>query len=112
MLTRWVNVRALAPPTTTFLAGMFLNFSTVRRLTPTKKQDSRPNVTTVIVAGVMFAFGTGAVKGFALVLIVEIVLSIATNLYFSHWLLSQLVKAGKLNKPKSFGVKESDIRAL
>ncbi|CAH1055894.1 protein translocase subunit SecD [Paenibacillus pseudetheri] len=70
------------------------------------------NVTTVIVAGVMFAFGTGAVKGFALVLIVEIVLSIATNLYFSHWLLSQLVKAGKLNKPKSFGVKESDIRAL
>ncbi|WP_313640124.1 protein translocase subunit SecD [Paenibacillus sp. FSL K6-0276] len=70
------------------------------------------NITTVIVAGVMFAFGTGAVKGFALVLIVEIVLSIATNLYFSHWLLSQLVKAGKLNKPKSFGVKESDIRAL
>jgi SecD/SecF fusion protein len=70
------------------------------------------NVTTVIVAAVMFAFGTGAVKGFALVLIVEIVLSIATNLYFSHWLLSQLVKAGKLNKPKSFGVKESDIRAL
>jgi len=70
------------------------------------------NVTTIIVAAVMFAFGTGAVKGFALVLIVEIVLSIATNLYFSHWLLSQLVKAGKLNKPKSFGVKESEIRAL
>lgn len=70
------------------------------------------NITTVIVAAVMFAFGTGAVKGFALVLIVEIVLSIATNLYFSHWLLSLLVKAGKLNKPKSFGVKESDIRAL
>lgn len=70
------------------------------------------NVTTIIVAAVMFAFGTGAVKGFALVLIVEIILSIATNLYFSHWLLSQLVKAGKLNKPKSFGVKESEIRAL
>lgn len=70
------------------------------------------NVTTIIVAAVMFAFGTGAVKGFALILIVEIVLSIVTNLYFAHWLLSVLVKAGALKKPKQFGVKESDIRAL
>ncbi|MNI64048.1 bifunctional preprotein translocase subunit SecD/SecF [compost metagenome] len=70
------------------------------------------NVTTIIVAAVMFAFGTGAVKGFALILIVEIVLSIVTNLYFAHWLLSVLVKAGTLKKPKQFGVKESDIRAL
>ena len=31
------------------------------------------NITTIIVAAVMFGFGTGAVKGFALVLIVEIV---------------------------------------
>ncbi len=70
------------------------------------------NVTTIIVAAVMFAFGTGAVKGFALILIVEIVLSILTNLYFAHWLLTVLVKAGALKKPKQFGVKESDIRAL
>ncbi|NUU59878.1 protein translocase subunit SecD [Paenibacillus agri] len=70
------------------------------------------NITTIIVAAVMFAYGTGAVKGFALVLIVEIVLSIATNLYFSRWLLNLLVKAGKLSKPKQFGVKESEIRAL
>lgn len=70
------------------------------------------NVTTIIVAAVMFAFGTGAVKGFALILIVEIVLSIATNLYFAHWMLTVLVKAGVLKKPKQFGVKESDIRAL
>ncbi|GGF94528.1 hypothetical protein GCM10010912_44340 [Paenibacillus albidus] len=70
------------------------------------------NITTIIVASVMFAFGTGAVKGFALVLIVEIVLSIATNLYFSHWLLTLLVKSGKLSTPKHFGVKESEIRAL
>lgn len=70
------------------------------------------NVTTIIVAAVMFAFGTGAVKGFALILIVEIVLSIVTNLYFAHWLLTVLVKAGALKKPKQFGVKESDISAL
>lgn len=70
------------------------------------------NVTTIIVAAVMFAFGTGAVKGFALILIVEIVLSIVTNLYFAHWMLTVLVKAGALKKPKQFGVKESDISAL
>ena len=70
------------------------------------------NVTTIIVAAVMFAFGTGAVKGFALILIVEIVLSIFTNLYFARWLLNLLVKAGTLSKPKQFGVKESEIRAL
>ncbi|WP_410772532.1 protein translocase subunit SecD [Fontibacillus sp. BL9] len=70
------------------------------------------NITTIIVAAVMYWFGTGAVKGFALVLIVEIVLSIATNVYLSRWLLNLLVKAGKLSKPKYFGVKESEIREL
>ncbi|MNC83415.1 bifunctional preprotein translocase subunit SecD/SecF [compost metagenome] len=60
----------------------------------------------------MFAYGTGAVKGFALVLIVEIVLSILTNVYFSRFLLNLLLKSGKLLKPKYFGVKESEIREL
>ncbi|MBE9915073.1 protein translocase subunit SecD [Paenibacillus donghaensis] len=70
------------------------------------------NITTIIVGAVMFAFGTGAVKGFALVLIVEILLSILTNVYFTHFLLGLLVKAGLLKKPKQFGVKESEINAL
>ncbi|WP_438347086.1 protein translocase subunit SecD [Paenibacillus sp. FA6] len=70
------------------------------------------NLTTIIVAAVMYAYGTGAVKGFALVLMVEIVLSIATNVYFTHWLLTLLVKSGLLKKPKQFGVKESEIREL
>lgn len=70
------------------------------------------NITTIIAAGVMFFFGTGAVKGFALVLIFDIVTSIITNIYFSRFLLSLLVKANLLKKPKYFGVKESEIRAL
>lgn len=69
-------------------------------------------ITTIIVAAVMYAYGTGAVKGFALVLIVEIVLSIATNIYLARYLLNLLLKAGKLLKPKYFGVKERDIREL
>jgi SecD/SecF fusion protein len=70
------------------------------------------NITTIIVAAVMFAYGTGAVKGFALVLIVEILLSILTNVYFSRFLLNLLLKSGKLLKPKYFGVKESEISEL
>ncbi|MCM3042176.1 protein translocase subunit SecD [Paenibacillus motobuensis] len=70
------------------------------------------NITTIIVAIVMYIYGTGSVKGFALVLIVEIVLSIATNVYFVRFLLNLLLKAGKLMNPKYFGVKESEIRAL
>lgn len=70
------------------------------------------NITTIIVAVVMYIYGTGAVKGFALVLIVEIVLSIATNIYFTRFLLNLLLKAGKLLQPKYFGVKESDIGEL
>ncbi|NMO96754.1 protein translocase subunit SecD [Paenibacillus lemnae] len=69
-------------------------------------------ITTIIVASVMFAFGTGAVKGFAIVLILEILVSIATNVYFSRFLLNLLVKIGWASKPGQFGVKESDIRAL
>lgn len=70
------------------------------------------NITTIIVAIVMYIYGTGAVKGFALVLIVEIVLSIATNIYFSRFLQNLLIKAGKISKPSHFGVKESEIREL
>ncbi|WP_036634458.1 protein translocase subunit SecD [Paenibacillus massiliensis] len=70
------------------------------------------NITTMIAAGVMFFLGTGSVRGFALVLIVDIVVSILTNIYFSRFLLNLLIKADAIKKPKYFGVKESDIRAL
>lgn len=70
------------------------------------------NITTIIAGLVMFALGTGSVKGFALVLIVDIVVSVLTNVFFSRFLLNLLIKADVLKKPKYFGVKESDIRAL
>ncbi|MCC3378913.1 protein translocase subunit SecD [Paenibacillus farraposensis] len=70
------------------------------------------NITTVIAAAVMFGLGTGSVRGFALVLIVDIVTSILTNIFFSRFLLNLLVKADAVKKPKYFGVKESDISAL
>lgn len=70
------------------------------------------NVTTIIAAGVMFWLGTGAVRGFAIVLIIDIVTSILTNIFFSRFLLNLLVKAKLIKKPSYFGVKESEIRAL
>jgi len=70
------------------------------------------NITTIIAAAVMFFLGTGAVKGFALVLIFDIVTSIITNIFFSRFLLTLLVRGNVLKKPKYFGVKESEIRAL
>ncbi|MBU5350273.1 protein translocase subunit SecD [Paenibacillus lautus] len=70
------------------------------------------NLTTILVAAVMFGFGTGAVKGFALVLILEIIVSIATNVYFSRFLLNLLVNIGWARKPSHYGVKERDIREL
>ncbi|URJ59219.1 protein translocase subunit SecD [Paenibacillus polymyxa] len=70
------------------------------------------NITTIIAAAVMFGLGTGSVRGFALVLIVDIVTSILTNIFFSRFLLNLLVKADVVKKAKYFGVKESDISAL
>lgn len=69
-------------------------------------------VTTLIAGAVMYYMGTGAVKGFALVLMIDILVSILTNVYFSRYLLGLLVKGNAIKKPKQLGVKESDIRAL
>ncbi|CAM2852819.1 protein translocase subunit SecD [Paenibacillus sediminis] len=70
------------------------------------------NITTILAGAVMFMMGTGSVKGFALVLIINIIISVATNIFFSRFLLTLLVKGNAINKPIYFGVKESDIRAL
>ncbi|MDO7908087.1 protein translocase subunit SecD [Paenibacillus sp. JX-17] len=70
------------------------------------------NITTIIAAAVMFALGTGAVRGFALVLMVDIVVSIITNIFFSRFLLNLLVKGDAVKKPRAFGVKEGEISEL
>jgi preprotein translocase subunit SecD len=49
------------------------------------------NVTTLITAGVLFYFGTGAVKGFAITLSVGILASMFTAIVISRWLMSAIV---------------------
>ncbi|WP_322904559.1 protein translocase subunit SecD [Paenibacillus campi] len=70
------------------------------------------NLTTIIAAAVMFGLGTGAVRGFALVLIFNILVSIASNVFFSRYLLSLLIQGKLVDKPEYFGVKESERSAL
>lgn len=70
------------------------------------------NLTTVIAAIVLYYFGTGAIQGFALTLILSIGVSFLTNVYLSRLLLSLLIGSGKFSKPSYYGVKEAEISAL
>lgn len=71
------------------------------------------NITTLIAAGVMFVYGTSSVKGFAVMLIISILVSFLTAVYGSRILLELWVKSKFLdNKPGWFGVKRSEIANL
>jgi preprotein translocase subunit SecD len=70
------------------------------------------NITTIIAAGVLFYFGTGAIKGFAITLIMSILMSILTNVFFSRFLLNLVIRSNIVKKPWYFGVKEDQISEL
>ncbi|MEX2103906.1 MAG: protein translocase subunit SecD [Bacilli bacterium] len=70
------------------------------------------NITTLIAAGVLFSLGTGSVNGFAVALIVNILISIVTNVLGSRSLLNLLVRTNLFNKPSFFGVRGDEIREL
>ncbi|WP_186576512.1 protein translocase subunit SecDF [Aquibacillus kalidii] len=71
------------------------------------------NITTLIAASVLFAFGTSSVKGFATLLIVSIVLSFVTAVFGSRIFLGLWINSKVLNKrPGWFGVKQSDIKDI
>jgi protein-export membrane protein SecD len=71
------------------------------------------NITTIIAASVLFYFGSSAIQGFAVMLIVSILLSILTAVLGARLLLGLLVTSRAFDrKPRWFGVKESDISEL
>lgn len=70
------------------------------------------NITTVIAGVVLFIFGTSAIKGFAVILILGIVVSMLTAVGMSRLLLNILVRSNWMSKPVYYGVKESEIGEL
>lgn len=63
------------------------------------------NITTLIAAVVLWILGTGPIKGFAITLILGIVLSMFTALFITRWILKSLYAMGCQDK-KFFGEKK------
>ncbi|KGM97040.1 preprotein translocase subunit SecD [Clostridium novyi A str. 4552] len=63
------------------------------------------NITTIIAGVVLYYLGSGAVKGFALTLMIGIVLSIFTALTVTRMLIKLGMNMGLLSKASHFGVK-------
>lgn len=69
--------------------------------------------TTFIAAFILYVFGSGSVKGFATMLLVTIMVTIALNVFFTRFLLTQLIKSKYFdNKPEYFNVKKEQIPNL
>lgn len=64
------------------------------------------HVTTFIAGAVLFVFGTSAIRGFAVILMLSTVLNLLTNVGLARILLSMLVGSGRFNKLSFFGVKD------
>lgn len=69
------------------------------------------NITTLIVAIILFIFGQSSVKGFATVLIISIFVTMIIMVFFTRWLMKWFVETGLFEgKPGLFiGVKAKDI---
>lgn len=70
------------------------------------------NITTVVAAAVLFYFGTANIKGFAVSLIVSILVSFLTAVAGSRLLMNLLLKSRVLKNPSWFGVKGEEIGEL
>ncbi len=66
--------------------------------------------TTLIAALIMYIWGNGAVKGFATMLIITVVMTLLLNVAFSRFLLNLVVGSGIADdKPEWFAVKKEQI---
>jgi preprotein translocase subunit SecD len=70
------------------------------------------NVTNLIAGAVLYYVGNGAIRGFAVITMVSIIISILTNVFLSRALLILIIRGNLLKKPGYFGVKEAEIREL
>lgn len=64
------------------------------------------NVTTLIAGGVLYYFGTGPIRGFAVTLSLGIVVSMFTAVVFTRWLINLLVAANLTKSKTVLGIGE------
>ena len=64
------------------------------------------NVTTILCALILYFIGSGSVKGFAITLMIGILVSLFTALVVTKVLVNLAVECGILSKPEHFGVKK------
>lgn len=64
------------------------------------------NITTIIAGLVLYFVGSGSVKGFALTLMIGIVISLFSALFITKHLMWLGLRMGFLSKPKDFGVSD------
>ncbi|MGZ9413186.1 protein translocase subunit SecDF [Mycoplasma sp. Z386] len=58
------------------------------------------NITTLIVAVILFFFGTKDIKGFAVTLLFSVLFTLLIMLFFTKWITTMLVKTGVFDKNK------------
>ena len=63
------------------------------------------NITSIIISGVLFSFGTGPIKGFAVTLIIGVLASMFTAIVVTKLLLKLFVINFRITSPKLFGIK-------
>ena len=63
------------------------------------------NITTLIITAILFTFGTGPVKGFAVTLTIGTLASMFTAVTITKILLLTFVKVFKFERPELFGVR-------
>lgn len=68
------------------------------------------NITTILAASILFMFGTGPIKGFALTLIMSIVVSLFTAFLLSRWLLLLLAQSNLIKNSKLFGAEGGELK--
>ena len=56
------------------------------------------NITTLIVGVVLFYFGTGPIKGFAVTMILGIISTLITGLFFLRSLFTAYIDSGRIKK--------------
>ena len=61
------------------------------------------NITTLIAAAVLFFWGTGTIRGFAVTLFIGTLLSMLTAITLTRYMLKQMIAANLVNKPGWYG---------